>query len=172
MATQKLSLAEESTKTLNAKIDLLGKKHAAWRDDVQIVLALCARNAFAHNNVDGFTRLVGVLGGADMKAIITWVEKYSPAIWQKKDVKFRFNKSFEGDFDIEYLMQQKWWEHATKPQNISSVFDVLEIVQAMLKRAEKEVNATTNIKQVIHKDLLDDVRVAVTKYEEAQKKVA
>jgi hypothetical protein len=168
MATQK-SQFDLDSKTLNKKIDALGKKHISWRDDVQIVLVACAKQAFVHNNVDGFTRLTSVLHGADMKAIITWAETYSPAIWQKKDVKFRYNKSFEGDFDGLFLLGQAWWERATKPQNISSVFDVLEVVQAMLKRAEKEVNATNNIKQVIHKDLLADVRIAVTKYEEAHK---
>ena len=160
------------SKTLNTKIDALGKKHNKWRDDVQIVLVACAKQAFTHKNVDGFTRLVGVLGGADMKAIITWAETYAPCIWQKKDVKFRFNKSFEGDFDGLFLLGQAWWERATKPQQVSSVFDVLEVVQQMLKRAEKEVNGTNNIKQVIHKDLLTDIRIAVTKYEEAQKKAA
>lgn len=171
MATQK-SQFDLDSKTLNKRIDELGTKHNKWRDGVQVVLVACAKQAFDHNNVDGFTRLVGVLGGADMKAIITWAETYSPAIWQKKDVKFRYNKSFEGDFDAAFLLGQAWWERATKPQNISSVFDVLEVVQAMLKRAEKEVNATNNIKQVIHKDLLAEVRIAVTKYEEAQKKAA
>lgn len=164
--------AKTQLSALDQQIDALGKKTAKWRDEVQEVLVKCARQAFEHKNVDSFTRLTTVLHGADMKAIITWAETYSPCIWQKKDVKFRFNKSFEGDFDGLFLLGQAWWERATKPQNISSVFDVLEVVQAMLKRAEKEVNATTNIKQVIHKDLLDDVRIAVTKYEEAQKKAA
>ena len=59
------------SKTLNTKIDALGKKHNKWRDDVQIVLVACAKQAFTHKNLNGFTPLVGVLSGADMKEIIT-----------------------------------------------------------------------------------------------------
>lgn len=154
---------------LNSRIDALGKKTAKWRDEVQTILVMCARQAFQHNNVDPFTRLVGMLHGADMRAIIKWAETFAPTIWQKKDGSFRFNKSFEGDYDALYLMGQAWWEHAIKPHEVSSVFDVLEVVQAMLKRAEKEVNATSNIKTIQHKELLGEIRVAVTKYEESQK---
>lgn len=163
---KELSVTEMSAKTLNAKIDALGKKHGAWRDEVQLVLAMCARNALVHGNVDGFTRIVGVLKGADMKAIIKWAVKYGKATWHKSEVAFTLNKSFEGEYDLPYLLDQKWWETATEAKDVVTEFDVLEAVQAMIKRAEREVTAKVNIKTIKNLELLKDVRNTVTKYEE------
>lgn len=153
------------SKTLNKKIDDLGKKHATWRQNVQLVLVACAKQAFDHKNVDGFTRLTTVLGGADMKAIITWAETYAPARWSKQDVAFKLNKSFKGDFDGLYLLGQAWWERATKPQNVSSTFDVLEVVRDLIKRAEKEVAAGK--KTVTHAEMIFELKAIAGK--EAQK---
>jgi hypothetical protein len=166
---KELSVPEMSAKSLNAKIDGLAKKHGAWRDEVQVVLVQCARNAFDHGNVDGFTRVVNVLKGADMKAIMAWVKTHAPATYHKQENKFTLNKSFEGEYDALYLMGQAWWDKATEAKDVVTEFDVLEAVQAMIKRAEREVTAKVNIKTIKNLELLKDVRRTVTQYEETIK---
>lgn len=163
------TIEQVSAKTLNAKIDGLAKKHGAWRDEVQTVLVMCARNALVHGNVEGFTRVVNVLKGADMKAIIKWAVKYGKATWHKQENAFGLNKSFEGEYDALYLMGQAWWETATEAKDVVTEFDVLEAVQAMIKRAEREVTAKVNIKTIKNLELLKAVRSTVTQYEETIK---
>ena len=163
------TIEQVSAKTLNAKIDGLAKKHGAWRDEVQTVLVMCARNAFEHGNVDGFTRIVNVLKGADMKAIMLWAKTYAPATYHKQENKYTLNKSFEGEYDEAYLMGQAWWNKATEAKGVVTEFDVLEAVQAMIKRAEREVTAKVNIKTIKNLELLKDVRRTVAEYEESMK---
>jgi len=165
MAAKKVIAVDAS---LNKQIDALGKKTAKWRDDVQVVLVACAKQAFDHGNVDPFTRLIGVMGGADMKALIRWAEEFAPCVWMKSETKFRFNNSFEAEFDGLYLLGQAWWLLATKPAQVSSTYDVLEVVQEMIKRCEKEVKAGK--KTVEHKDMIMELRKTVTAYEESVKK--
>lgn len=170
MTTKTIKSTEQiSGKALNKKIDALAKKHVGWRDAVQLVLVACAKNAFDHGNVDGFTRVVSVLKGADLKAIVKWAVKFAPASFHKSEAKFTKNASFEGEYDALYLMGQAWWEHAIEAKDVVTEFDVLEAVQAMIKRAEREVTAKTNIKTIKNLELLNDVKSTLTKYEAAHK---
>lgn len=160
--------AKSADSALNKEIDALGKKTAKWRDDVQVVLVKCAAQAFVHNNADPFTRLIGVMAGADMKALIRWAEEYTPVIWMKTEGKFRINKSFNADHDPVVLLGKAWWDLATKAKNVSSTYDVLEVVQDLIKRAEKEVKGMK--KTVQHADMIMELRKTVTAYEESVKK--
>jgi hypothetical protein len=165
------TVEQVSMKSLNKKIDGLITKHSAWRVEVQEVLVQCSYHAHEHNNVDGFTRVVGVLKGADMKAIIKWVQKHGRAVWHKTEGRFTLNKSDKGAFDAAFLMEaeQAWWTTATEAKDVKLEFDVLEAVQAMIKRAEREVTAKANIKTIKNLELLKDVRRTVTEYEESMK---
>lgn len=128
-------------KQLNSRIAGLAKRNAKFNDDVQLVLVGCAQQAFDGSNVDPCTKLVNVLKGTDAKAIIHWIEAHMPAIWVKAEGKFRFNKSFVGEYDAITLMAEPWWELATKPAQVSSSFDVLESVRALIKKAKKEIES-------------------------------
>lgn len=137
---------------LNRKIDALGRKNAKFNDDVQLILVQCAYQAFEHSNVDPVTRLAKVLKGTDARAIIRWVEGHMPAIWIKAEVKFRFNKSFVGEYDALTLMAEPWWELATKVKNVSSSLDCLDAVRDLIKRLEREVAAGK--KEVTHTEAI------------------
>jgi hypothetical protein len=126
------------TKKLNRKIDALGKRTAKWRDDVQLILVECAQHAYEGNNVDPCTRLVKAVHGADMVALVRWIEAHMPAYWVKSENKFRFNKSFLGEYDAISLMAEPWWNLAKKAKEVSSSLDVLESLRGFLKRMEKE----------------------------------
>lgn len=143
-------------KTLNRKIDGLGKRTAKWRDDVQLILVQCAQHAFDGNNVDPCTRLVKVLHGSDMTALIRWIEAHMPAVWMKAENKFRFNKSFNGEYDAITLMASPWWELAKKPKDVTSSLDMLESLRHFIKRMEKEAAREIDGKKITveHADLL------------------
>ena len=147
---------------LNKKIDALGKRTQTWRNDVQIVLVECAYQAFEYSNVDPFTRLVGALKGADIKAVIKWAEQFAPCVWQKDKVAFRFNKSFVGEYDALFLMGNLWHDLATKPQNVSSTVDVIDAVRALIQRMENEIKAGK--KTVTHSDAILDLKAVAGKY--------
>ena len=152
-------------RNLNKKIDALGKRTAKWRDDVQVVLCQVAQQAFDGNNVDPATRLVKVLTGADAKAIIHWIEGHMPAIWVKAEEKFRFNKSFVGEYDAVTLLSEAWWELATKPKNVSSSLDCLDAVRDLIKRLEREV--ASGKKEVAHQEAIVELKAVCGKLERA-----
>lgn len=153
--------------TLNKRIDAIGKKTAAWREEIQSILVDASEHAFLHGNVDPFTRLIQVIKGADLKAVSKWIETHAPARWDGKENKYKTRK-IEAEYDREFLMGEKWYDRAQTPREIVSEFDVLKLVQDMLKKAEREVNATKNIKTIHHKDLITEVQAAVGKYVKAQ----
>lgn len=139
-------------KKLNAQIALVGKKTAKWRDDVQLCLVGCAQFAFDSNNVDPCTKLVKATAGADAKAIIHWMEQHMPCVWVKAENQFRFDKSFQGEYDAVVLMAEPWWVLATKPSEVSSSLDCLDAVRALVKRLTREVEAGK--KTVGHTELI------------------
>ncbi|OHD24075.1 MAG: hypothetical protein A2Y38_14650 [Spirochaetes bacterium GWB1_59_5] len=143
-------------KKLNAQIDNLGKRTAKWRDDVQLVLIQCAQHAFDGSNVDPCTRLVKVLHGSDMTALIRWIEAHMPAYWVKAENKFKFNKSFQGEYDAITLMASPWWELAKKAKEVSSSLDMLDSLRHFIKRMEKEASREIDGKPVTveHAELL------------------
>lgn len=155
-------------KQLNQKINGITKRTSKWRDDIQFILVGCAQHAFNEEgqNVDPCTRLVKAVGGADVRALIHWIEAHLPAIWIKAEEKFRVNKSFKGAYDPVTLMAEPWWELAVKPKNVSSSIDVLDAVRDLVKRMQREVAAGK--KTVAHKELIGELRALVGKVEMAE----
>jgi hypothetical protein len=134
-----------NAKTLNQRIAALGKRTTKWRNDVQSLLVSCAFHAFEHNNTDPLTNLVKVLHGADLVAVIHWAEKHCPAVWQKAETKFRFNKSFQGEFSEATLMEDPWYIRAVKAKEVASSLDMLESLRGFIKRMEKEVELEVEV---------------------------
>lgn len=154
--TYQMNVAE-----LNKKISRLEKHTAKWRDMVQEVAVGCAFQAFTHKNVDSATKLIHSLKGADINAVKTWLERYSPCRWNKELSGFKFNKSFSGEFDHAFLSANLWYELAKKPAQLSSVYDVLEVVRDLVKRAEKEIQLGK--KTVQHADMIEDLKALAGK---------
>lgn len=160
MATIKLT-------ALDKEIDSLGKKTAKWRDDVQVVLVKCAKLAFDHNDVSGFTRLVGVMKGSDMYCLMGWIKTHAPALWNKKDLRYNFNKSFDAEFDGIFLLGKAWYEFAREAKDVNLEIDYLARLQEFLKRSEKEVASKLRTKPVKNVDVLMEIRKAITAFTKA-----
>lgn len=154
-------------KALNQKIVALGKRTVAWRNEVQMCLVGCAQHAFDSNNVDPCTKLVGVLHGADAKALIHWIESHMPAVWVKAENKFRFNKSFIGNYDAVVLMAEPWWELATKAKEVSSSLDMLDALRGFIKRMEREAAKEIDGKKVTveHAEVLANLKALANSVE-------
>jgi hypothetical protein len=132
---------------------------------VQIVLVQCVYHAFTYKNADPCTRLVKVLAGADAKAVIHWLENHAPAIWVKAEEKFRFNKSFKGEYDAIALMGDAWWVRATKPKDVASSLDCLDAIRALIERLEREIERGK--KEVTHKEAINELKAVCGKIERA-----
>lgn len=145
-------------KTLNTRIQQLGKKTAKWRDDVQLVLVACAYHAIEGNNgagnADPFTQVIKVLEGADMRAVIKWAEMNAGVVWQRSEETFRINKAKRGsiEYDAITLMATPWWQLARKAREIESTLDCLEAVRHLVARLEKE--AASGRKELIHAEAI------------------
>lgn len=150
-------------KKLNAQIKSIATKTSKWRDEVQFCLIGCAEFAFDHSNVDPATRLVHAVKGSDMTALIHWMEKHMPVIWVRADDKFRYNKSFKGEFDGLALAAEPWWELAKEPREVQSSVDCLDMVRGLIKRINKEIEAGK--KTVAHADLIAQLSAVANDYE-------
>lgn len=155
-------------KTLNKKIVDLGKKTEGWRKDVQLALVGCAYQAIeGDSNIDPCTRIVGVLKGSDVAAVIHWLENHVPVIWMRSEGKFRMNKAQVGKmaYDAVTLMSEPWYEKAIKPQNVSSSVDFMEQLQGFIKRMEREV--TKGGKTIAHAEVLYELKAVSGKLAQA-----
>lgn len=148
-------------KQLNGKIKTIAGQKVKMRNLIQEVVVESCPHAFDDKNVDPFTNLVNACQGAvDVKALIHWIEKHAPAIWRKDEAKFKFNKSFVGAFNREYLMEQPWWENAVKAKDVSSSLDMLDALRSFIKRMEREAAKEIDGKkmEVSHAELLDGLK--------------
>jgi hypothetical protein len=152
-------MAKSAISQLMSDIKRLGARTSKWRDDVQVILVRCAGFAF-EGNADPFNHLLEQMTGADLAAIVKWAETNTPVMFRKSESdgvkRFGINKSFEGVYDATELLGLPWWQHAKKPQQVSSVYDVAEAVRELIKRAEREVEAGK--KTVQHADLIRDLK--------------
>lgn len=144
-------------KTLMRRITALGSKTAKWREEVQTCLVGCIHTAIVlDSNIDPCIKIVSVLKGADVRAIIHYLEQYAPVIWSKSEETFKFNKSFKGEFDALFLAGHPWFDQAVTPKQVSSSIDCLEAVRDLVKRLEREVKSGKKI--VTHVDAIDELK--------------
>ena len=161
-----------SIKQLNSAIASWGKRSTkVVKTEAQNLLVECACHAFADKNVDPFTRMVAAAEGLDRKTMVSWITKHAPANWQQETGAFKFNKSFKGEFDREFLTKQVWWEKTAKVTEIAAEIDMLELVRAFIKRAEKEaaVEVAGKKREVKHAALLDGLKKIANDTEYADK---
>lgn len=139
----------------------LATRNKTFNADLQALLVDAAEHAFSAKNCDALRQVV-IKGtefrftGIDNKVLIAWVEKFTPARWDNKGLKFRFNKGFQGEFDREFLMAQPWHKKSPQPKDIASSIDYLEMVRGFIKRMEKEAAVEVNgaPRSVKHAELL------------------
>lgn len=143
-------------KQLNAKIKSLASRTKNWRNDVQLCLVGCAWQSFEEHNHDPATRLIAVLEGADLTAVIRWIEEHMPARWVKAENKFIGNKSFIGEYDALVLMSEPWWKLAKKAHDVSSTLDCLDQVRLLIARLEREI--ASGKRPVAHTSVIDDLK--------------
>lgn len=131
-------MSDYTAKTLTRRINQLGKKTEAWRNEVQECLIGCCFQALEKdNNIDPCIQIVKQLRGSDLKAIMHWLERNAPV--RIKGGSFVFNKSFEGYFDEEKLRADKWYESAIKPEQVPTSLDCMDAVRSLIKRLEREI---------------------------------
>jgi hypothetical protein len=156
----------------------LAIRNANFNRDLQTLLVDAAEHAFdTSKNVDALRQVV-IKGsafrftGIDNAVLIAWIEKYTPARWDNKELKFRFNKSFNGDFDRELLMANPWHKKAKKPTAVSSSIDYLDMVRSFIKRMEKEaaVEVDGAPRKVEHAELLIKLQTIANAAEYAEAK--
>jgi uncharacterized protein (UPF0335 family) len=157
-------MANVELKKLNSRIQKLGKKTAAWREEVQACLIGCVYQAIeGDSNIDPCIQIIKQLQGADVKAVMHWLEKHAPVIVRRGS--FVFNKSFVGEYDPIYLLANPWWDIAVKPAQVSSSIDFREQLDAFIKRMEREVEKGE--KNIEHKEVLAEVKALAGKLSQA-----
>jgi hypothetical protein len=166
-----------SVKQLNTSINTWGASVKRVKVKGQELLVECACHAFADKNVDPFTNMVNAAESLDRKTMIAWIVKHAPATWVQEKGAFKWNKSFEGDFDRAALMAASWWAATPKTTEIKLEIDILEAVRSLVKRMEKEaaleveVDGVKTKRVVKHQELLAAVTKLANDTEYADKSV-
>lgn len=151
-----------SIKQYNARVGQLTKNNNKFKNEVQELLCVAAQYAFSDDhNVSPLTNLLMKDGdfrfdGIDHKVLIHWIEAHMPARWDNKELKFRFNKSFVGEYDALTLLADPWWKKQAKPQAVISSIDTLEEVRALIRRLEKQAEKGVSLE---HAELLEKIKV-------------
>jgi hypothetical protein len=139
----------------------LATRNKNFNADLQALLVDAAEHAFSTaKNVEPIRQVIlngkeFRFTGIDNAVLIAWVEKYLPARWNAKALKFH-HKKMECAFDREFLMAQCWWKKAKRPNDVASSIDYLEMVRSLVKRMEKEARVQVNgaPREVKHAELL------------------
>jgi hypothetical protein len=157
-------MANADLKKLNARIRALGTKTSKWREEVQACLIGCVYQAIeGDSNIDPCIQIVKQLQGADVRAVMHWLEKHAPV--RIKQGSFVFNKSFEGEYDPIYLLSQPWWDMAVKPKDVTTSLDCLDAIRSLVARLEREV--TKGEKTVTHVEAIVELKALCGKVEQA-----
>jgi hypothetical protein len=137
-------------------IKSLGIKTAKWSAEVQAVLVECIRIAIeCDSNIDPCIRLVATLdgSGAELKAIVKYLCTHAPV--QVVNNALTFNKSFDGEFNAEYLNANPWNRRTAPAAKVLQELDVMEAFQAFITRMSKEV--TLGQRNVVHAEALKEL---------------
>lgn len=165
-------------KSFNRRVGNLTKNNTVFKNEVQQLLCIAAQYAFSDDhNVAPFTNLLMSgkgfrFDGVDNKTLIHWIEAHAPARWDNKELRFRFNKSFKGEYDAVVLLSEPWWKKAAQPKDISSSLDMLEALRGFLKRMEKEAAVEVDGKKrtIEHAEILRKLTVIANDVEYVSKK--
>lgn len=158
-------------KQFNARVGSLTKNNTKFKNEMQELLCIAAQYAFGDDkNVSPLTNLVIRDGefrfdGIDNKTLIHWIESFMPARWDGKELKFRFNKSFQGEYDAVTLLANPWWKKQVKPQDVISSIDALAEVRALIRKLEKQAEKGVSIE---HATALEKLRTIANDVEYAK----
>lgn len=159
-------------KQFNARVGSLTKSNTKFKNEVQELLCVAAQYAFDDKNVEPLTNLVMRDGafrfdGIDNKTLIYWIEEHMPARWDNKELKFRYNKGFKGDYDAVTLSAEPWWKKQSKPAEVVSSIDALAEVRALIRKLEKQAEKGVVLE---HADVLTNLKTMANAIEYAEEK--
>ena len=168
-----------TVKQFNARVGNLTKSNTKFKNEVQELLCIAAQYAFDDKNVAPLTSLVMRDGafrfdGVDNKVLIQWIESHMPARWDNKELKFRFNKSFNAVYDAIVLLSEPWWKKQARPQDVKSSIDFLAESRQFIERLEKlaskkvVVDGVEQPMSVQHAELLNSLKAVVNSAEYAE----
>lgn len=172
-------MASITIKQFNSRVGKLTASNTKFKNEVQELLCIAAQYAFDDKNVSPLTSLVMRgsefrFDGIDHKTLIHWIEEHTPARWDNKECKFRFNKAFQGVYDAVTLLAEPWWKKQTPPTRIVSSVDALAEVRSLIARLEKlaakkvVVDGVETAVEIKHGDLMDKLKAIANEVEFAE----
>jgi hypothetical protein len=155
-------MAAGELKTLVASI---GKAGAKLHGMIQKAAVNAVFQSIQHRNVTPMNDLYAATSkGIRRDSLVRFFEKYGNAAFVTADKTFKFFEVLRPDqFNGEVLMATPWDE--AKAEKIDSIYDVAELVEKLIKKVEGSIEKTHQVK---HGDLLDDIKLALQRYNSAQ----
>lgn len=135
-------------------VNAVARMGAEYAQSVQDAAVQCIAHAVEHGNVTLATQLVASVRPHHAACLVTFFEENGPFKYQKQAKAFEKNKFWTGKFDPTKI---GFWEKATAPAKVISVYDVDEAFDAFLKVAHKKMEKAGSVK---NRDLLERLESA------------
>ena len=98
--------------------------------------------------------------GARRMAFVDFMERFGCIAYMTTEKQFKFFKVDNITFDADALEQgKKWYEF--KKENVTSMYDVSKLVEAMIRKIERGIEKGMTIE---HAALLDDMKITLAQY--------
>lgn len=137
-----------TTKQINAKIAGVKKSTESLRSNIQTILINVAGQAFQHNDVDGYNRLVAATRGMNRKLIMKWASEFGFAQFDK-DGKAKLNKTAKKNADFQsgeevvmYLALEapEWHSPEDSPAAIAKQLDAAKRIAALASAIDTAID--------------------------------
>lgn len=152
-----LKNAQELGKLITA-IGKLGKKTDAMIHEAAVH---AVGYSVEHNDIRFANQLLSNLPeGARRAAFVAYMENYGQLAYMTTEKQFKFFAVKDIKFDAFALLEGKKW-HEFKKENVTSMYDVAKLVDALIRKIEKGIEKGMTIE---HAALLDDIKIASAQY--------
>lgn len=157
----------QNSAELIKKIGSIGRRAAALRSDIQLVLVSTIGHAQMHGDITLTNRLLDAVGsGVRKQAIVAYAEIYGPFEWDGKEKTLKHKKRNdlpEFNEDRFNTLMEIPWQDAVK-EKIKSVYDGLEAINRII--------STIRAKKKKHDDLSPDSDLVLAELEAAVERIA
>ena len=160
MATKK-QFIPLSANELNAEITSIGKLGAKLNTRIQIAALNAIHYSVAHGDIGFGQRLILAMNnGLRKNSLVAFLEKHGKFMWNKEEKAIVYRK--RDDVTVETVAEiSDHWTDAIKAKEPVSMYDFEEEAQRFLKKLEKQLQSTAQIKGA---SLFDYVSQAIAQY--------
>lgn len=162
MSTQATMLSKDEAFELSRSI---AKRGVSLNRDIQKIAATAIGYANVHGDVTVAQNIVDNIRdnkGLRLNSFVRYLENYGQLAWDKETKNFVYRKRddvLRDPMELFLTLAEHPWYEAIKSEQPQSIYDVQEMVKALITKVEKLAKSERNT--IEHLDLLDTLKLVV-----------